>query len=156
MITMRFQRGFAYIAAIVLLVVMATFATAMVRLNAVQQSSANQDVLGSRASAAARAGVEWGLYQLKGGVCNASGQNLTDFKTQSGFVVTVKCNVNGPYYEGASATNVAYVKYLYQIDAIACNVGSSCPNDAQVANVDYVERRRVATACLTDARADCY
>lgn len=155
MTSMRRQRGFAYIAAIVLLVVMATMATAMVRLNAVQQTSANQDVLGSRASAAARAGVEWGLFQLRGGTCNSAGQSLTDFTSATGFVVTVKCNVSGPYNEGGTSAGPTK-KYLYQIDAVACNVGAACPNDAQVTNVDYVERRRVATACLTAARDDCY
>ncbi|MEO7576899.1 MAG: MSHA biogenesis protein MshP [Massilia sp.] len=148
------QRGFAYIAAIVLLVVMAALATAMVRLNTVQQNTSNQDLLGVRASQAARAGVEWGLYQLRSGGCQDS-RDLSDFSAASGFTVTVACTFI-EYREGESTPGVPLVKRIYRIDAVACNLGASCPDNTKSSQPDYVERRRVATACMTEAKGDCY
>lgn len=148
------QRGFAYIAAIVLLVVMATLATAMVKLNTVQQGGSNQDLLGVRASQAARAGVEWGLYQLRAGTCNDI-RDLNDFSAASGFTVTVRCT-SSAFNEGESAPGTPLVKRIYRIDAVACNLGTSCPDNTKSALPDYVERRRVATACMTQTLGDCY
>ena len=147
------QRGFAFIAAIVLLVVMATLATAMIRLNITQQTGANQDFLGSRASQAARGGLEWGIAQLRNKACNGS-QELTDFRADTGFHVTVRCTVQ-PYNEGELPAGGAARVQIFQIDAIACNLGDTCPNNGQVANIDYVERRRVVTVCLTSSWTDC-
>lgn len=148
----RHAHGFAYIAAVVLLVVMATLATAMLRLNTVQQHGSNQDLMGIRASQAARAGIELGLYQLKSGTCSAS-QTIADFYATTGFRVTVLCTFDS-FNEGESAPGTPLVKQIYRIDAVACNLGTSCPN-AQSSNVDYVERRRVASVCLTAAGGDC-
>ena len=148
------QRGFAYIAAVIIMVVMATLATAMVRINTVQLTSANQDLLAIRATQAARAGVEWGLYQLKSNTCNAS-RTLTDFVPSTSFTVTVLCSYL-EYNEGESAPNVPIVKRIYRIDATACNIGASCPSSANATSVEYVERRRVATACMTTTLGDCY
>lgn len=157
----RYQGGFAYIAAIVLLVVMAALAASMLRLNSVSQSTANQDLLAIRAGQAARAGIEWGLFQLRSGSCNGAQRNLSDFHAQTGFIVSVVCRRAGPYNEGeivpeGASAPVPLVKFIYRIEATACNAGSSCPNNDQVGNDDYVERRRVVTACLTAANADCY
>jgi MSHA biogenesis protein MshP len=149
----RHAHGFAYIAAVVLLVVMATLATAMLRLNTVQQHASNQDLMGVRATQVARAGVDWGLYQLRTGACNTGGQSLSNFYANSGFYVTVVCSFDS-FNEGESAPGTPLVKRVYRIDAVACNLGSPCPNSTQPnstlpSNVDYVERRRVASVCLT-------
>lgn len=134
---------------------MATLATAMVRLNTTQQAMSNQDLLGARASQAARAGVEWGLFQLRGGTCNTT--TLTDFRDATGFTVTVACSFN-EYSEGEDELGAAVRKRFYSIDATACNIGATCPGNAHVGNADYVERRRIASACLTapPANAECY
>lgn len=142
------QHGFAYIAAIVLLVVMATLATAMVRLTTAQQAMSNQDLLGSRAGQAARAGVEWGLFQLRGAAPCSATTTLNDFRALTGFTVTVTCASND-YNEGETAPGVPWRKRIYTIVATACNIGATCPSNDNAANVDYVERRRVASACLT-------
>ncbi len=61
------RRGLGAIAVIVVLVLLATVAAAVVRFGQQGQTMVQQDVQGLRASAAARAGIDWGLYQaLKG------------------------------------------------------------------------------------------
>lgn len=144
------QGGFAYIAAVVLLVVMASLAAAMARLNSVQLTTANQDLQAARATLAARAGVEWGLAQLRTDNCQAEWPTLTDFRNASGFVVTVRC-ARTQFDEGETAAGTPARNRLYEISATACNVGTVCPNNAQVTHRDYVERRRVATACIPGA-----
>lgn len=151
------QAGFAYIAAIVLLVVMASLAAAVGRLNSVQLSTSSQDLLAARGSQAARAGVEWGLAQLRNDSCEAQSPTLEDFRAATGFRVTVRC-VRTEFNEGERNTDtgpVAAVKRIYQISATACNRGATCPDDTMVTNPDYVERRRVATACLTAELTEC-
>jgi MSHA biogenesis protein MshP len=157
------QSGFAYVAAVVLLVILAAMATAMVRLNTTQRSTLTQDLLGMRASQAARGGVEWGLYMARKQLCNAThttaapmSATLDQFKSDSGFTVTVKCSVSA-FNEGEESEGVPLVKHFYRIEAVACNgSGASCPDAGSVATVDYVERMRVASACLTSTGADCY
>ena len=150
----RRRAGFAYIAAIVLLVVMATLAMAMVRINTAQLTASTQDILGIRATQAVRAGVQWGLYQTRDDICLAS-RDLTDFKASTGFVVTVACT-SASFNEGESAPGTVVVKRIYRIVATACNIGATCPNNASATSVDYVERSRVATACLTSTKGECY
>lgn len=146
----RRQAGFGYIAAIVIVVILATIATAAVRLNTTQQASSNQDLLAARALQAARAGNELGLYRaLVGGAC------ANDFVDMgNGFSVQVTCR-SSKYYEGESAPGVPIEKIIYEIDAVACNSTSACPDAAKVALPDYVERRRVVTACARTDKTDC-
>ena len=59
-----FQTGFAAIAAIFLLVVLAALGTFMVTISSSQQLSSAQDMQGSRAYWAAQAGLEWALASL--------------------------------------------------------------------------------------------
>lgn len=156
----RTQGGFAYIAAVILLVLMAGMATAIVRLNVSQANAATGAALGARASQAARAGLEWAFYQLKKNNdqgCAAT-QNLTDFQKDTGFVVTVSCKPPRSYNEGQNPSDgSAVVKNIYQVEAVACNGSAgSCPDDNSSAQVDYTERRRVATVCILAAGGDCY
>ncbi len=60
----RSSRGFSLISAIFLLVVIAALGAFAVTLSTTQQQSAALDVLGVRGYQAARAGVEWGAYQV--------------------------------------------------------------------------------------------
>ncbi len=57
----RFQRGFAAIAAIFLVVVLAALGAFMLTFSNTQQLTSAQDIQGSRAYWAARAGLEWGI-----------------------------------------------------------------------------------------------
>lgn len=86
------QTGFSIVSAIFLLVVLAFLGAAMVTFSTNQQQSAAMDVMGSRAYQAARAGVEWGAYQVlqNAGACVPT--TLPALAgTLSGFTVTVTC-----------------------------------------------------------------
>ncbi len=56
--------GFALVTAIFLLVVLAALGAFMVTMSTVQHATSAQDVQGSRAYQAARAGIEWNVFQI--------------------------------------------------------------------------------------------
>jgi MSHA biogenesis protein MshP len=62
---MKFQRGFAIVSAIFILVVLSVLGAAMVTLSTSQHLGSAQDVQGVRAYLAARSGAEWGMYQVQ-------------------------------------------------------------------------------------------
>ena len=146
----RRQTGFGYIAAIVIVVILAALATAAVRMNTAQQASSSQDVLSARALQAARAGNELGLYRaLVDEKCENTFLGMGD-----GIFVQVKCTP-AKYWEGESTPGVPVEKTVYEIDAVACNSSASCPDNAMAPTPDYVERRRVVTACVRAGNSDC-
>ena len=154
--TARRAGGFAYIAAIVFLVVLAGFALAVLRLSDTQQITVSQAILGSRASQAARTGLELAFYQLKtpGTECK-SVPTWPDLKTATGFVVRLKCSMV-TYSEGVKEDGTPVSKTIFELEATACN-GSTCPGtNADLANPDYVERVRTASICVASVGADCY
>jgi len=140
------NRGFGSVAILVVLVLLAAMAAAIVRLSATAQSSSALDTLSARADQAARAGVEWGLYQaFKGSWTTCSGASQTlDLRADMGMMVTVSCS-SSTYNEGESSPNVAKVLRVYTIDATACN-STSCPDNARAIQKGYVERRRQVQA----------
>lgn len=154
------QQGFAYIAAIVIVVVLAMLGVAAVRMVTTQETTATQDELSARAWQAARAGTDWALYQaLQLGSCPAASTSL-DLRTNNGFIVTVSCTAT-TRYEGETAAGTPDAKTIYEIDAIACNSNTSvsCPGSPQqIPNPGYVERRRTVSACIrpTTPVRDCY
>ena len=139
-------RGLGVIAAIVVLVILASLAAAIVRFGAVAQSTSAQAVLAARASQAARAGTEWGLYQaFKGSWTTCSGASQTlDLTTDLGFRVTVSCDSRS-FNEGETAPGTPRTVRLYTIDAIACN-STTCPDNTRATTPGYVERRRQVQA----------
>jgi MSHA biogenesis protein MshP len=143
----RASGGFGAIAAIFVLVVLASLAAAIVRIGQSTQTGSAQDILGARAWAAARAGTEWGLYQaLKGSWTTCSGASQTlDLSSDSGFRVTVRCN-SIVYNEGEDATGAVQTLRLYTIDAVACNSAIACPDNARAVQPGYIERRRQVQA----------
>jgi len=160
---LRTQSGFAYIAAVVLLVVVAGLAVALLRLTATQQSTVDQALLGARASLAARGGVEWAFRVLDTRCQEAPAApapvQLTQFRAESGFHVTVTCTYQ-TYFEGERIQPPApggdpepifqpLAKRIYRITSVACNgAGASCPDDNSAAGAGYVERKRIASACV--------
>lgn len=144
------QTGFGVIAALVIMVLLASLAAVVIRTSTGQQAASGQDITATYANQAARAGVEWGLYQaLTSSTCNTN--QVLNFTTQNGFTVVVNCTQTN-FNEGVNATGAAIGKTIYVIDSIACNA-AACPNAAAAARGDYVERRRMATACATQAVA---
>jgi MSHA biogenesis protein MshP len=144
----RPSRGFGAIAAIFVLVVLASLAAAIVRLGQSTQTGSAQDILGARAWAAARAGTEWGLYQaLKGGwsTCGGGTSQTLDLTADTGVRVTVRCT-SSVYNEGETATGAVQTLRLYTIDAVACNSSSACPDNTRAVQPGYIERRRQVQA----------
>lgn len=153
-LTRRHSSGFAYIAAVVLLVVLATIGITATRLSDTQQITSAEDAMQAYALQAARAGTEWGLFQaLQSGACAGTATN--DLRASSGgFAVTVQCNVR-QLNEGiqSNGTTVRIIN-IFTITATACNA-ANCPDDTAAVRPGYVERRRVVTLCTTGVRAPC-
>jgi len=81
----RRERGFALIAALFLVIVVALLGIMAVRIGISQQHATNVQLLTARATAAATSGLEYGLARAALGKCAATPLSL------SGFSVQVKC-----------------------------------------------------------------
>lgn len=139
----KMQRGFSLISAIFLLVVIAALGAFAVTLSTTQQQSAALDVLGTRAYHAARAGIDWGAFQLiiggpAGGfavACQTGGaipQPGALPGTMAGFVVTVGCAATS-YDEGARTVAGGNPVWIYTLTSTATMGVAATPN--------YVERQ---------------
>jgi MSHA biogenesis protein MshP len=142
----RRSAGVGLVTAIFLLVVLSGLAVAMVGLSSAQHAASALDVQGARAYQAARAGIEWGLFQ---NLRNKSCQPSTSFampaaSSLNGFVVTVTCTAIAAPAGAPAASAAALVRHV--VNATACNLqppGGSCPNPSN--SPDYVERQIVVT-----------
>jgi MSHA biogenesis protein MshP len=85
----KFQRGLSLVTAIFLLVVMSSLAAVMMTFFSAQQQSSVLDMMGTRAYQAARAGIEWGAYQILQLGGNGAGSVPTLGGSLSGFAVIV-------------------------------------------------------------------
>lgn len=144
------ERGFSLVTAIFLLVVIAALGVFAVTLSTTQQQSAALDVTGARAYQAARAGVEWGAYQViqsavAGGAfatgcqagTTASAVSLTN--TLSGFAITVECRATS-YDEAGRTAAGGNPLWVYRLTSSASGVAG-----AQAGSPDYVERQITVT-----------
>lgn len=108
------QKGFAIVSAIFLIVVLALLGALIVSLSTTQQVGSARDLAGSRAYFAARAGIDWGVYQaVQSGSCSASATLPALSGGVAGFTVQVACSRTGPFDEGGATVNV------YQITSTA-------------------------------------
>lgn len=156
--TINAERGFTIATAIFLLVVLVSLGAFIASVTIATNTSAGVDAQGSQAYQAARAGIEWGAYQVLDpnntlnpvscatpvfAACPAS-TNLTGLSgTLSEFTTTVTCSVS-------SATEGTRQIRMYEVTATSCNQPDgtgACPN-AQ-AKFTYVERqlRAVLSKC---------
>jgi MSHA biogenesis protein MshP len=145
-------RGFGSVLAIIILVVMAVLGAALLRFGSTQQTTLGQDIVSSRAWAAARSGNEWGLFKALSSTTPAdtwktcSGLSSTlDLSASTGFWVTVTCN-SSLYNEGESLPGTPATVRVYLIQATACNSSAGCPDASKATSADYVERVRQVTA----------
>ncbi len=124
------QRGFAAIAAIFLVVILAALGGFMVTFSNTQQLTSAQDVQGSRAYWAARAGLEWGVGSVSAvadpstiaaGTCTTSTPLTID-----SFSVAVVCSVAIFVEAGAN-------KYIVQIRSVASSGGAA-------GSIGFIER----------------
>lgn len=111
------NKGFLLPAAIFILVILAGLGAYALNITSVQQATSTQDVQGSRAYQAARAGVEWAAYQVLApgtttlASCPASPSNITI----DNFLVTVTCSRSTDYYEQGTDHTIA----MYDIKSTA-------------------------------------
>jgi len=122
--------GVGLVTAIFLLVVLAGLGTAMVALYTAQQAGSDLDLQGARAYQAARAGIEWGLWQRRRGTCTAAPTTvaMAPGSSLAGFTVVVSCTpaANGPA----------------NITSYACNMTNNglCTDPEAFNNPAYVQR----------------
>jgi len=138
--------GLGAVAIIVVLVALSALAAAIVRMGQAERATATRDLLSQRAMQAARAGMEWGLYQaFKGSwtACSSASQTL-DLGTDLGFHVTVSCDSRS-YNEGLQSSGATRAVRVYTVDAVACN-SATCPDNVRATSPGYVERRRQVQA----------
>jgi MSHA biogenesis protein MshP len=101
------RHGFALIPALFLIVVLGSLAVVAIRLGTGQEHAVTMALQQARALAAARAGVEWGVYRALNGSCAASTNLALTEAALNGFTVVVSCAAT-PFANGA-ATNSSYV-----------------------------------------------
>lgn len=132
------QTGFSVLTALFLLLVMSALGVFMLHVSNAQQIAGVLDLNRARAYWAAKAGIEYGLYQLlqDGAACASPMANLA-FADGSldAFAASVACSAEGPFTDGGVGVTV------YKLVSTACNhpVAGGCPGNA--AALDYAERQ---------------
>ncbi len=125
------QRGFAAIAAIFLVVVLAALGGFMLTFSNTQQLTSAQDMQGTRAYWAARAGLEWGVGSasaisdpstLAAATCTTGTPMIVD-----SFSVAVVCSVATYVEAGAN-------RYIVQMRSVASTTGGT------VGSIGFIER----------------
>jgi MSHA biogenesis protein MshP len=103
------QSGFAAVAAIFLVVVLAAMGAFMVSISNAQQLASAADLQGNRAYWAARAGLEWALsaVALSASTCPLSPPAAVD--TGATFNLAVTCNLQS-YSEGTATAKIFTLK----------------------------------------------
>jgi MSHA biogenesis protein MshP len=107
-VSRRQERGFALVAAIFIVVVLAILGIMMVTIGGMERATASAAVQGARAYHAARAGIEWGAFMATGALpssCVASTTFTLPAPGLSGFSVTVQCT-STPHREGGTTYDI--------------------------------------------------
>ncbi|WP_020652172.1 pilus assembly PilX family protein [Massilia niastensis] len=136
----RRSAGVGLVTAIFLLVVLAGLGVAAVTIFNAQQAGASNDFEGAKAYQAARAGIEWGLYErLRAGRCGDGSFALPPDSVLANFTVSVHCEaIAGPVTEDGDEDALT----RWRIKATACNqpVDDQCGKQASN-SPDFVQRR---------------
>lgn len=128
--SLALQRGFAAIAAVFLVVVLAALGAFIVTFSNTQQLTSTQDVQGSRAYWAARAGLEWAVYLAKTNASCPTSPSSFSVDTGAVFNLTVSCSLQS-YSEGVSTIRI------FSLGAVA--------TQGTAGGIGYVERSLSAT-----------
>lgn len=135
---LRPQHGFAAIAAVFLVVVLAALGAFMLTFSNTQQLTSAQDVQGTRAYWAARAGLEWGVAGIfaqpeAAADCVAANQILPGGGAtfDGGFTVVVTCS-------RAVFVEAGVDRKIFQLTSVATSA-------AGVGGVGFVERSMSAS-----------
>ncbi|MEH6435562.1 agglutinin biogenesis protein MshP [Massilia sp. DD77] len=136
--------GVGLVTAIFLLVVLAGMGVAAVSLFNSQQASASLDLEGARAYQAARAGIEWGLFQRlrPPGNCVATTSFRLPDSVLASYTVTVSCTLL-PTLQVEDDNGDPQPLQRWRIRAIACNqpVNGACEQQPTSTSPDYVRRQ---------------
>jgi len=113
---------------------LSVFGAVLVATSSTQQAGSALDIQSAKAYQAARAGLEFGMYQaLQAGSC-AAGTTIAHTGSLSGFSVTVNCTSSVHNEAGSDVT-------MYQVTASACNQPDpNCPATGTPGSF-YVERQ---------------
>lgn len=132
----RKQRGISIVMAIFLLLLFASIAAFMASLASTAHVASAQDIEGSRAYQAARAGVEWGLYQLDPNGTTAALPSCfatTTLVQVPNYSVNVSCTpfpgAATSYQEGSRTIR------MFQITATATSTAARPPGVERVVSV---------------------
>lgn len=121
-LSLRLQRGFAIVAAIFLLVVLSALGAFMLTISGSQQITSAQDMQGTRAYWAAKAGIQWAASRINTTAACAASTFVLD-----GFNITVTCTSHN-YTESTTA------KTIYWIESTATTGAGG------VGGISYAER----------------
>jgi len=126
--------GFALALAVFMIVTLATVGLYLVTVSGSQVLAVTQDEQGARAYQAARAGLDWGAFQLlrNGGACGSTTLTLT--QGLSGFFAQVACTTESTETEGSVSVSV------HRITVTGCNANPCTPAAAGLTQ-GYVERQ---------------
>ena len=145
------NRGFVLPSAIFLLVILAALAAFLVNISTTQSMTSAQDVQGARAYQAARAGIEWGLYQVLDPTNATVALMVAPYGTGAlpwpnmpgcpaattllieGFSVAVSCAASPVYFEAGDTRRIG----VYRLVAMA--------TQGVFATATYVEREVAVT-----------
>lgn len=116
------QYGFAAVAAIFLVVVLAAFGSFMVSFSNTQQLNATQDLQGSQAYWAARGGLEWGIPTVMSTPALCVTPMASPPTPLDGFTISVDCVANA-YTEGIATVTVMRLTATARRGGVAGNVG---------------------------------
>lgn len=133
--------GFSLVSAIFLLIIIAGLGLFAVTFSSIQQQTSVQDIIGSRAYQAAKAGIEWGAFQITQSSIAGTGfvtacqnasalpqPNLPTGTQLSLFTVTLSCSAS-------SHTEGGTLLWIYQLKSTAVVTGTS------VGSLNYAERQ---------------
>ena len=116
------QRGFAAIAAIFLVVLLAALGAFMVGFSNTQQLNSAQDLQGSRAYWAARGGLEWGIPTVLATPATCVAPMASPPTPLDGFTLAVDCVPNA-YTEGDITVTVMRLTATARTGGAAGSVG---------------------------------
>ncbi len=135
--TSRDQHGFAAIAAIFLVVILAALGGFMVTFSNTQQLTFAQDLQGSRAYWAARAGLGWGVAQVAADstVClSSSPAGISGAPaTVEGFAITLLCSSSSYADSGGTVA-------IFKVEARATSGTAGTPNYVERSLSSYLEK----------------
>lgn len=118
------DRGFAAIAAIFLVMILASLGAFMVTMSNTQHLTSAQDVQGTRAYWAARAGLEWAVVALPATPVLCVTPVAAPPTPIEGFAITIDC-ASASYADTGATTGVAPTRiFQFRVTASTGTVGS--------------------------------